>query len=272
MDLHTPLSQIWVLMKRSFRMWTTYKLMVVTGLLNVAIGIVAWGVMATYRNRTVPEYGTDYISFLITGIVIANVVMPMSRGLDRFNSPLNPWMLESVMMTGIRAPVLIAGAILWNLFFYTTTLIPQLLIAIYWFNARLNVNLLSTTLSLIISMTMLFSLNMAAVGTRFVTKTVDPISWVSNLAGQLLAGMLFPVQYLDEWIPGLTRFTWLLPHTWVYHLIRSGMLNNASITDPTFLFDFLMGGMYAAILFPMGLYVFRWGLKRAKREGTLGWF
>jgi ABC-2 type transport system permease protein len=228
--------------------------------------------MAIYRNRPVPEYNTDYVSFLITGILIANVVLPMARSLESGASPFNPWMLESVLMTGIRTPILIIGSILWNLILSFILFIPQILIGVYIFNAQLNVNLISTILSVIISMVMLFSLSMIAVGTRIVTKSKDPISGAISMASQLFAGMLFPVQFLNQLLPGLSNVAWILPPTWIYHLIRRSMLNNASLLDSSFLFDALMGSMIALILLPVGLYTFRWGLRRSKKEGTLGWF
>ncbi|MBS7639843.1 hypothetical protein KEJ42_05115 [Candidatus Bathyarchaeota archaeon] len=50
------------------------------------------------------------------------------------------------------------------------------------------------------------------------------------------------------------------------------ILKAAPITDPIILLEFLKGSAFAVILFPMGYRVFRWGLDRARRDGTLGWF
>jgi len=272
MTLSNELNQILALTKRSFFSWKTYKMAIATQLLSLAFGILAWGIMALYRNRPVPEYNTDYISFLITGIVIANVVLPMSRSLESGASIFNPWMLESVLLTGIRTPVLIIGSVLWNLILSILLFIPQLLIGVFVFNAKLDMNLISTMLSLFISLIMVFSLSMVSVGMRIVTKSKDPISGAIGMASQLFAGMLFPVQFLNELLPGLSFFAWFLPPTWIYHLIRSSMLSNASLLDPPFLFDFFIGAMFALLLLPLGLFIFRWGLRRAKKEGTLGWF
>jgi hypothetical protein len=50
------------------------------------------------------------------------------------------------------------------------------------------------------------------------------------------------------------------------------MLKNPSLLDPGILFQFLIGAVFAVILFPAGYKIFQWGVKRAKREGRLGWY
>ncbi|MEM2167504.1 MAG: hypothetical protein QXR74_03970 [Candidatus Bathyarchaeia archaeon] len=50
------------------------------------------------------------------------------------------------------------------------------------------------------------------------------------------------------------------------------MLKAASIMDPAIALESLKGSIFAVFLFPIGYRVFKWGLNRAKRDGTLGWF
>ncbi|MEM2939470.1 MAG: hypothetical protein QXU95_04265 [Candidatus Bathyarchaeia archaeon] len=50
------------------------------------------------------------------------------------------------------------------------------------------------------------------------------------------------------------------------------MLKAAAITDPLTQIECLKGFIFALILFPIGYRTFKWGLNRAKKDGTLGWF
>jgi hypothetical protein len=249
--------------------WSTYKTAVITQLISVLVGILAWGITATYRNRPVPEYNTDYISFLIVGLSISNIVMPLVQGVEK---RLNPWTLETILMTGVSIPVFVIGNISWNYMFSIIVFIPQLLIGIYWFNARLNLDIYSTILAFAISAMILLGLAMVSTGMRLVTKSTDPMTWAINTLSQLAAGMSFPVQFLDQIFPGASSLSWFLPQTWVYHLCRQAMLMGLSLTEPQMQYDLLKGLAFAVILFPIGYYIFRWGLRRAKRDGTLGWF
>lgn len=110
----------------------------ITQVITIAIGILSWAINAVYRNRPVPEYDTDYISFLVVGLVIGNLVMPVSQGLER---RLNPWTLENIIMTGISIPVFVAGQMAWPYIFSLITFIPQLLIGIFCFGVKLSITL-----------------------------------------------------------------------------------------------------------------------------------
>jgi len=271
MEIPIALKQIAAFTKRDFYSWSTYRTAMVTQLINIFIGVFSWGIRATYVQKPVKEmYGSDYISFLVVGIAIGNLIMPLVQGVER---ETNPWVLETVLMTGISTPVFVVGNVTWRYVLSALTFIPYLLIGIYVFNVRLNVNVPSTVLAFAISAAILLGLAMVSTGLRIVTKSTDPITWAINVLENLLSGIAFPVVYLDTiFFPGFSTISWLLPHTWVYHLCRLAMLTDASLMDPSVQVQFLTGTIFAAILFPVGYRMFKWGLARSKREGTLGWY
>ena len=271
--MNTPLAlkQIAAFTRRDFYSWTTYRTAIITQLINVFIGVLSWGVGATYVQRPVTEmYQSDYISFLIVGIAIGNLIMPIVQGVQQ---QLNPWTLETILMTGIRTPVFVIGSIMWGYIFSVFTFIPYLIIGVQFFHARLNANIPAVIAAFIISAAILLGLAMISTGLRIVTKSTDPVTWAINILQGLLAGISFPVVYLDTiFFPGASTFSWFLPQTWVYHLCRLAMLTDPSLTDPTVLLEFLKGAAFAVILLPVGYKVLQWGVARSKREGTLGWY
>ncbi len=272
MEIPVELKQIVAFTKRDFHSWATYKTAATTQFINIFIGVVSWGVGATYVNKAVTQmYGpTDYISFLLVGIAIGNLVMPLVRGVER---QLNPWTLETILMTGISTPVFVIGNIMWTYIFSTLTFIPYLLVGIYVFNAKLNANILAVIVAFLISAAILMGLAMISTGLRIVTKSTDPITWAIDILQNLFAGVSFPVVYLDTiFFPGVSVVSWFLPQTWVYHLCRLSMLTNPSLLDPTVLIEFAKGSIFAIILLPIGYKIFQWGVARSKREGTLGWY
>ena len=125
MNIPIEFKQIIAFTKRDFYSWTTYRTAVITQLINIFIGVFSWGVSATYVQKPVKEmYNTDYISFLVVGIAISNLIMPLAQGIERH---LIPWTLETVLMTGIRTPVFVIGNIMWTYIFSVFTIIPYLL-------------------------------------------------------------------------------------------------------------------------------------------------
>lgn len=270
MEVPIALKQIAAFTKRDFHSWTTYKTVVITQLINIFIGVFSWGVSATYVQKPVSEmYGSDYISFLVVGVAIGNLIIPLVQGVET----LNPWILETILMTGISTPVFVIGNVMWGYIISVLTFIPYLLIGISIFNVKLNVNIPSTILAFVISAAIMMGLAMISTGFRIVTKSTDPITWALNVLGSLFSGVAFPVVYLDIiFFPGVSTISWLLPQTWVYHLCRLSMLTNASLSNQKIQIEFIKGLSFAIVLFPVGYKIFQWGLARSKREGTLGWY
>ena len=271
MELPVEIKQIIAFTRRDFFSWTTYKTAMITQLINVFIGVFSWGVSATYVQKPVQEmYNSDYISFLVVGVAIGNLILPLAQGVA---SQLNPWTLETVMMTGIKTPVFVIGNIMWNYIFSVITFVPYLVIGILFFGAKLNVDYPSAILAFVISAAILIGLSMVSTGLRVVTKATDPITWALNILQNLLSGVSFPVTYLNTiFFPGFSTISWFLPQTWVYHLCRLSMLTHASLSDWSTIQEFLKGLAFAVILLPLGYRVLRWGIDRSKREGTLGWY
>ncbi|KYH37005.1 MAG: ABC transporter [Candidatus Bathyarchaeota archaeon B24] len=271
MEIPIALKQILAFTKRDFYSWSTYKTAAITQLINIFIGVFAWGVNATYVQRPVQEmYGSDYVSFLIVGICIGNLIMPLVYGVER---QLNPWTLETILMTGVSTPVFVIGNVSWRYILSIISFIPYIFVGIYLFGARLNMNPVATVIAFAISTFILLGLAMISTGLRIVTKSTDPVTWLINVLQNLFSGIAFPVVYLDTiFFPGVSMVSWFLPQTWVYHLCRLAMLTNPSLLDPSVQMDFLKGAVFAVILFPLGYKIFQWGVTRAKREGTLGWY
>jgi ABC-type multidrug transport system permease subunit len=175
-------------------------------------------------------------------------------------------------MTGIKTPTFVLGTSLWTYILSVVLFLPQLYLGVYAFGARLIVNPLSLVIAIIISSLIIFCLAMISTGIRIVTKVTDPVTWGLAVAASLLSGLTFPVSQLNNYLPGLSTVSWLLPQTWIYHIVRLSTLEAGSLLDPQIAEAFLVTLGYAAVLVPVSVVVYRWGLSRAKKDGTLGWY
>ena len=174
-------------------------------------------------------------------------------------------------MTGMRAPTFVLGTVGFTYLLSGAFFVPQLLVSLYVFHLNLSINAISFILAVVISSVIVFSLAMLAAGIKLVTKVTDPITWFIGVAQQLLAGMTFPIEHLNDYVPGLSTVSWILPQTWVYHIIRLSTLTDGSLTQVPIAISFGGASLFALILMPIGIHTFRWGLKRAKQEGSIGW-
>ena len=261
--------KVWALTRRDMTQWVTYRRTAMTSLLGSAIGVASWGLNATFRNVAVPAYGTDYVSFLVVGILVSNLILPLSSGVS---GRLNAWTLESILMTGPKPATLVLGSSLWPYFLSVAFVIPQACIGVYLFGAHLNVNPWAFVVGALISSTFVFSLAMIATGVVTVTKQADPITWTIGMAASILAGMTYPIQHLNDFIPGLSTVSWILPQTWIFHIMRLATLTDANLLAPATALTFAIALLYGLVLLPVSYYLFRISIRRAKKEGTLGWF
>jgi hypothetical protein len=268
--------KVLALMKKDMSNWASYKLQVLSSITGALVGFASWGFNASFRNQVVPltsfsgiAYTTTYLAYIVTGILVTNVVLSLNSSV---RGGLRPWVLESVLMTGIRPSTFVLGSVAWSYILSVILFIPQLLIGIVFFQINLAVNYLSLIAAILVSGIIVFGISMASVGMRLVTKVTDPISWILGVSMTLLSGQTFPVQYLNNYFPGIAYLSWCLPYTWIFDTVRLSTLANASIIAPGVGEEFLISAVYAAFLVPAGLYLFLWGLRRAKKQGTLGWF
>jgi len=261
--------KVWALVKRDIYNWSSYRSQIITTVAAALIGVAAWGVNADYRNIAVPQYNTDYVSFLIVGILVTNLILPLGTGVQK---QLNPWTLETILMTGLKTPTFVLGTSLWTYILSVVLFIPQLYLGIYVFGAHLVINYVSLLISIIISSVIIFCLAMISTGIRIVTKVTDPITWGLAMAATLLSGLTYPVQELNNYYPGLSTVSWLLPQTWIFHIVRLSTLEAGSIINPQIALPFLVTAGYALFLVPISVFIYKWGLRRAKRDGTLGWY
>jgi hypothetical protein len=272
--------KVWALMRRDMNNWASYKMQVIISIMGAIVGFASWGFNASYRNVTVqfqsvqpflstPVVNVTYLAFIVTGILVSNVVLSLTNGVT---GGLRPWALESIMMTGIRPSTFVLGTVAWSYILSVLFFIPQLLIGVLFFDVSLSVNFLSFFLAVLISGVIVFGVSMASTGMRLVTKISDPINWILGISMSLLSGQTFPIQFINKYFPGVIYLSWSLPYTWIFDIVRLSTLTNASILDPAVAEAYLISLAFAAVLVPTGLYLFMWGLRRAKKQGTLGWW
>ena len=225
MDSPLEFGKAWALVKRDMLNWSSYRSQVLTSVFGAIIGISSWGVMGTYNTALVPQYGVNYVTFLVSGILVSSVILPVSSGVS---SRLSPWSIETLLMTGISAPTYVLGTIGWTYILSLVFVIPQLAFALFLFPMQFHVNVVSFIVAIIISGAIMFSLSMISSGIRLVTKVTDPITWFLGVAQALFAGMTFPISHLNSLYPGLSTVSWFLPQTWIYDIVRLSILSDSS--------------------------------------------
>jgi len=91
-----------------------------------------------------------------------------------------------------------------------------------------------------------------------------PIAWFVSTFSSLFGGTYFPIEVLPAPMRGIS---YLLPITYSLRAFRWTILKGYSLYEIKT--DLLILIVYALILAPISILIFKWALKRAKINGSL---
>ena len=107
-------------------------------------------------------------------------------------------------------------------------------------------------------------IGLISAGFIIVFKQGSPITFLVTTASGLLGGVLYPVAVLPSW---LEPFAYLLPITHALEAMRQILLNGATLAA---VYDkALILALFTVLLLPLGLAAFGYGLRMARKEGSL---
>jgi ABC-2 type transport system permease protein len=95
-------------------------------------------------------------------------------------------------------------------------------------------------------------------------KQGDPVRVAFTGVTAILGGVFFPVDAMPDWMQPVTT---LIPLTHALTGIREGMAGGSPVDV---LPQIAVLSAMTGVLLPLGIVSFRWAMKRAKREGSLG--
>jgi hypothetical protein len=246
-------------------------------IVGTVMEVAVWGILGTlFVNEVLEEslvsfYQTpDMVTFMLSGLIInrlidvAQIISPwfFRRGYTIYhNRPFNMWVVAMADAINVQ--------FFWNL----VSLVIFIFFATVVFKIR--INLLSPGFWIVISLGAMFrfGLGLFTAGWTLVTKGhEDPINWFYNTTSRLFTGELIPITViwgLGGVGPALKVMSLIHPKTYVQLLGRRTAVGGATISQilPDIWAPFIAGVFF--ILF--GFLILRWGIKRAKKEGTLGW-
>ncbi|HOW96216.1 MAG TPA: ABC transporter permease [Kiritimatiellia bacterium] len=212
------------------------------------------------------EYGGDYFSFVLVGLAFSGY---MTVAMNSFAASIREGQmmgtLEAMLVSPTRLSTILISSSLWNYTFTSLRVVFFFLIGALCFGVDLSHANLSAAL-VVQGLTILSFSALGIVSASFIMvfKQGNPLDALSGVVFSLLGGVLYPVAVLPAW---LQPVAWCLPLTYSLRAMRRAMLRGASWGE--LLPDILALVLFAAVLLPASLYVFRRAVRRARRDGTL---
>lgn len=261
--------------RRDFLIETSYRSAFFLQLGGVLVSVGIWYFLSGMISGAAPAMkdvpGGSYFAFVLVGVAFYNyLTVALTSFASRIRNEQLTGTLEAMLVTPTRTPMVILSSSLWDFTFTSFRVVIYLAvglgvsriaaqpIAIHWGGLL--------PFAVILALTIL-----AFCGTGIIVASVviylkrgEPINALIVSASALLGGVFYPVERLPEW---LMKVSALLPITYALRGIRSALLEGASLG--ALLPEIRVLTIFVAALVPVGLLVFRWSLRAARRDGTL---
>jgi ABC-2 type transport system permease protein len=259
-------SQLLAFLKKDYLSESSYKLSFAFRFFGIFFSVLSFFFISRLiPGQGVSDYGGDYFSFVLIGLALSNFI---GLGIGQFSGIIRHMQttgtIETVLSSRTKISTVLIGSSLWT---YLITLINTavyFVLGIFFFGMKLNVNITATIMILILNSICFSAIGIAAAAMILVFKQGNPITWVFDKLSGLLGGVLYPITIMPIW---LQTMAWFLPITHALRAMRHAVIQGYSLmalsSDILFLLVFALASV------PVSLIIFKFALKKAKRDGSL---
>jgi ABC-2 type transport system permease protein len=257
-------------LKRDFSLALSYRLSFVLQVFGIFFSVASFYFLSRLFGSTlVPQleqYGGDYFSFVLIGLAFSGFLgLSLSSFASSIRDGQTTGTLEIMLLSPTRLSSILFSSSLWPYLQTTVNVVVYLIVGALVFGFNVNqANILTAIVVLILSIASFSGIGILSAAIVLVIKKGDPIAWIFGGVSSLLAGVIYPVSVLPDWLTPLSR---IIPLTYALDAMRLAMLKGYSLYQVRF--DVLVLVGFTLVLTPLAFLTFRSALKRAKMEGSL---
>lgn len=213
------------------------------------------------------EYGGAYFPFVLIGIAFSSY---QTVGLNSFAQSLRQEQfmgtLESVLCAPVRIPTFLAGSALWDFFYATFEVALYFGVAMLGFGLTFeNASLGPAAVAALLTLAAFMGLGVLSAAFILRYKRGNPVAWILASAGELFGGVYFPINILPDRMRAIAEW---MPMTHSLSALRRSLLTGASFTDISP--DLAYLSLFTLAVWPLGILVFYFALRRSQADGSLG--
>lgn len=212
------------------------------------------------------RYGGDYFSFVIIGVALTDY---LSVSLEGFSSEIRSAQvegtLEALLVTPTSVSTILFSSTLYSYSVTSIRVVVYIVLGTVLFGLNLHMtSILSFMVVMILTVVSFAGIGLISAGFIIVFKQGSPVNLLVTAGSGLLGGVFYPVDILPSW---LEPFSQILPITHALEAMRQILINGASFA--AVYNQILILAIFSALLLPIGLAAFQYGLRIAKKEGSL---
>lgn len=256
--------------KKSLILQKNYPLAFFINIFHIVFAIVLFYFLAKLfgqnQNLHLERYKGDLFTFLLIGLAYSRFLYTwLNCFAGLLQGEFSNGTLEAMLATPTSIFPILFFSCLWPQFYALLHVLLYFAIGIVIFGAHISASgyilaLVITSISMII----FIGLGIISAALLMVFKRGDPLRDVLYFSSLLLGGVYFPVEMLPQ---ALQKISFILPVTYSLRAIRNVLINGHSIN---FIYnDLKILLIFAIILFPMSLYIFKKAYRHASVVGSL---
>lgn len=257
-----------------FRYWRerkTYRTqMLLTGI-SALIGVVQFALLGTFLSTggefpALTSYGGNIIGFMITGAIGSSMLfIMMNSPKETIQQEQRTGTLELICLSTYGLESVIAVRLMVN--FLSSVITSSLMVGVFFyiFHVDVHVNLLALIITITSGCILMSAIGLCAAGYILWSKAGEPFTWFITLAVGLFSGVMFPVEFYPDWLEAIAA---ILPTTLTMSALRTTTLVETSTLE--ILTSLVPVFISIAITLPLGICMYRWGLKQARKQGSIG--
>ncbi|HIP82305.1 MAG TPA: ABC transporter permease [Desulfocapsa sulfexigens] len=256
--------------KRDFKIATSYRLNFITQGFGIILSTFSFFLLSKMFDgqhiAQLEPYGGDYFSFVLIGIALTDY---LTSATNTFATEIRTAQivgtLESLLVTPTSITTILLSSYFYKLVSTSLRILIYFLVGVFLFGIQLQpVNLFALIITFCLTLLPFFGLGLLSASFILVFKQGNPIASLLAMSSGLLAGAIYPVAILPNW---LKPFSDVLPITHGLEAMRQILLNGAGLQDINKQLLYL--SLLTIVFLTTGLGAIYFGLKIAKKEGSL---
>jgi ABC-2 type transport system permease protein len=267
--VRAALNQIGALARRDAVIELSYHFQLMIGLFGTLMGVLTFFFIGRLVGdaEQLARFEGGYFEFALIGLLVMGYSQVCITAFGRsIEAAQAAGTFEILLATRTRLPTLMAGTLIVPL------LLASLQAAVYLFFGWVLVGfavpidaLALTLLLLVLTLGTFASVGILAAAVIVLTKRGDPFSSIALQVSNLLAGALFPITVLPDWLQVVSRF---VPAFYGLRGLREVLLAGGGL--PEIAIDLAALVAFNAVLLPIALLAISRAVDLARVTGTLG--
>lgn len=255
---------------KNARLWYRFKISFIFTFISMIVAIAIWYFI---NKMLTADFTDDWFTFVLVGIVINQYVLTtLSTYLDSLKELYWSNQLEFYLTSPSRLRTFFLSSLTWTYTYASINAVLYFAIGVFVFGA----NLVFNPEALII-IPILFFLIIGLSGIGLISASmfllvdakgeIEPINWTISTITLLVSGVLFPYEAFLDLFPPLYYVAIALPQTWAIAGIRGLLFEGKGIESAVPILGILV--VFAVVLFPLGVIMFRKGIRKGEKVGSL---